>query len=72
VSSPTDTLETIGRHLSAEVLRKLAEHLEGIEGPARSEIVVHHGPDGIGRGMECHKRLKTVDVRAPGSVGSAR
>lgn len=64
--------ERIARHLAPEVLQKLAEHLDGIEGAARSEIVIHHGPDGIGRGLECHKRLKTVDVRAPQGVPSAR
>jgi hypothetical protein len=62
--------ERIAARLTPDVLRAVAEHLEGIDRTARSEIVLHHGPDGIARGVECHKRLKTVDVRATGGVPS--
>lgn len=68
----TNDLERISRRLAPEVLRALADHLEGITTSARSEVVIHHGLDGVGRGLQCHKRLKTVDVRAQGGVPSAR
>lgn len=64
--------ERLAARLSPDVLSRLLAHLERIDGPARSELVLHHGLDGVARGIDAHLRVKTVDFPAPIAVPSGR
>ena len=63
-------LERIGRRLAPEVVRALADYLELVDAPCRSEVLLHHGPGGIVGAAEGRRVTKILDVRAPKSVPS--
>ena len=59
----TDDLERIGRKLAPAVARALADYLDRIDAPCRSELALHHGPRGVVVAAN-GKRITTVlDVR---------
>ena len=57
--------ERVAARLTPAVLAELAKYLESVDSQARSEIVLHHGPDGVARGMTAHVRLKKANVDFP-------
>jgi hypothetical protein len=60
--------ERLAAKLTPAVLAAVLEHLEAVTGQARSEIVLHHGPDGVARGVTTHLRVPVV--RLPARDGS--
>lgn len=63
--TPAEDLERIGRRLTPEVLRALADHLDEITTRARSDLQIHHGDGGIGVAFKGFKTLKTKRVDFP-------